>query len=170
MFKVYKFCLQEIVAIATLLFLNRQKIQSIFKRNILIKLLIKVIFLGIIVILLLFNLISWFTLIVLIFLFLYFRYIFDIDFFIENLEKLKIQLEIDKALINANLFEARHKEETYVLTPSIRVEIEENKGKIFLKSSLKIDEKLSKIDIESVLSDLRQIDVYREIDSNVICV
>lgn len=169
MFNVYKFCLQEIVAIATLLFLNRQKIQSIFKRNILIKLLIKVIFLGIIVILLLFNLISWFTLIVLIFIFLYFRYIFDLDLFIEKLKILKIQLEIDKALINSNLFDAKHKEETYVLTPSIRVELEETKGKIFLKSSFKIDEKLSKIDIEAVLSDWRQVDVYREINSNEIC-
>ena len=169
MLKVCKFCLTEIAVIGSLLFLNRQKIQSIFKRNILIKLLIKVIFSAVIVILVLFNLISWLSLFILIFLFLYFRYIFDIDFFIENLEKLKIQLEIDKALINANLFEAKHKEETYVLTPSIRVEIEENKGKIFLKSSLKIDEKLSKIDIESVLSDWRQIDVYREINSNEIC-
>lgn len=169
MINVYKFCLTEIAAIGSLLFLNKQKIQSIFKRNILIKLLIKVIFLGIIVILLLFNLISWFTLIVLIFIFLYFRYIFDLDLFIEKLKILKIQLEIDKALINSNLFNAKHKEETYVLTPSIRVELEETKGKIFLKSSFKIDEKLSKIDIEAVLSDWRQVDVYREINSNEIC-
>lgn len=169
MINVYKFCLGEIVAISLLLFLDRQKIQSIFKRNILIKLLVKIIFLVLIIVLITVNLISWLSLFILIFLFLYFRYIFDIDFFIEKLEKLKIKLKIDKALINANLFEAKHKEDMYVLTPSIRVEIEETKGKIFLKSSLKIDERLSKIDIESVLSDWRQIDVYREINSNEIC-
>lgn len=169
MISVYKFCLNEIAAIVSLLFLDRQKIQSIFKRNILFKLLVKVMFLIFIVILIAINPISWLTLFILIFLFLYFRYIFDIDFFIENLEKLKIQLEIDKALINSNLFDAKHKDDTYVLTPSIRVEIEENKGKIFLKSSFKTDEKLSRIDIESVLSEWRQVDVYREINNNEIC-
>lgn len=169
MINVYKFCLGEIVAISSLLFLDRQKIQSIFKRNVLFKLLAKIIFLVFIIILIVVNPISWLTLFILIFLFLYFRYIFDIDFFIENLEKLKIQLEIDKALINSNLFDAKHKEDTYVLTPSIRVELEETKGKIFLKSSFKVDERLSKIDIESVLSNWRQIDVYREINSNEIC-
>ena len=169
MLKVYKFCLQEIAAIGSLLFLGRQKIQSIFKRNVLFKLLAKIIFLVLIIILVLFNPISWLTLFILIISFLYFRYIFDIDLFIENLEKLKIQLEIDKALINSNLYDAKHKDDTYVLTPSIRIELEETKGRIFLKSSFKIDERLSKIDIEAVLSDWRQVDVYREINSNEIC-
>lgn len=169
MINVYKFCLREITAICSLLFLDKQKIQSIFKRNVLFKLLAKIIFLVLIIILVLFNPISWLSLFILIFLFLYFRYIFDIDLFIEKLEKLKIQLEIDKALINSNLFDAKYKEDTYVLTSSIRVELEETKGKIFLKSSFKIDERLSKIDIEAVLSDWRQVDVYREISSNEIC-
>ena len=169
MINVYKFCLTEIAAIGSLLFLNKQKIQSIFKRNILFKLLAKVMFLIFIVILIVVNPISWLTLFILTISFLYFRYFFDIDLFVEKLEILKIQLEIDRALINSNLFDAKHTDDTYVLTPSIRVEIEETKGKIFLKSSFKIDERLSKIDVESVLSDWRQIDVYREINSNEIC-
>jgi Ca2+/Na+ antiporter len=169
MINVYRFCLTEIVAIISLLFLERQKIQSIFKRNVLFKLLAKIIFLVFIIILIVVNPISWLTMFILIISFLYFRYFFDIDLFVEKLEILKIQLEIDRALINSNLFDAKHKEDTYVLTPPIRVEIEETKGKIFLKSSFKIDERLSKIDIEAVLSDWRQIDVYREINSNEIC-
>lgn len=169
MINVYRFCLTEIVAIISLLFLERQKIQSIFKRNVLFKLLAKIIFLVFIIILIVVNPISWLTMFILIISFLYFRYFFDIDLFVEKLEILKIQLEIDRALINSNLFDAKHKEDTYVLTPPIRVELEETKGKIFLKSSFKIDEKLSKIDIEAVLSNWRQVDVYREINSNEIC-
>lgn len=169
MLNIYKFCLGEIVAIALLLFYDRQKIQSIFKRNLLIKLLVKIIFSIVIIVVIAVNPISWLALFILIFLFLYFRYFFDLDLFIEKIEILKIKLEIDKALINANLFDAKYKEDAYVLTPQVRVELEETSGKIFLKSSFKIDERLSKIDIEAVLSDWRQVDIYRELNSNEIC-